>query len=103
MNDLTKASSGAKEAIDMLKESVLTVLAEANESGVELRPATIRDDLGLQELNVRRPSGSWGSIQIVSVILYLLGKDECVQGRKEGNITYWKITHKGLEQLGKIQ
>ena len=96
---LNRASENAHKAIEMLKESVLITLVEARESSVGFRPATIRDELDLKGLHVRRPSGTWGAIQIVSVVLYLLEQDECVEWFKVAGITYWKITDKGLDML----
>ena len=79
MNDITVAAEKAQNAIDILKDSVLTVLRKATESGRSLRTYEIRDELGIKELQVRRPSGTWGSTQIISVVLYLLKDDQLVE------------------------
>ena len=96
---MTTASEKAHEAIDTLKESVLTVLAEG---GKRISAADVRDNLGLSGMVARTHTGNnFGSTQIINAVLWLLKKDCYVLKHGENSDSRWEITDKGLKQLGK--
>lgn len=101
MNHITTASEKAHEAIDALKESVLTVLAEG---GKRIPAADVRDKLTLKEMVAKTNTGtSFGSTQIINAVLWLLKNDDCVVKHGEKSDSRWEVTVKGLAQLGRTK
>lgn len=74
MNEIKTAQENAQEAIAMLKEAILTVVADATQSGDGIAPSAIRDKLEIQEVGLPIPPNNtkWGTVQIVYVVLHLL-------------------------------
>ena len=90
MNEIKTAQENAQEAIAMLKEAILTVVADATQSGDGIAPSAIRDKLEIQEVGLPIPPNNtkWGTVQIVYVVLHLLEKDGFVQ-RSSSNKENW--------------
>ena len=101
MNHITAASEKAHEAIDALKESVLTVLAEG---GKRIPAEYVRDKLRLKEMVAKTNTGkSFGSTQIINAVLWLLENDNCVVKHGEKRNSRWEVTGKGLARLGRTE
>ena len=101
MNHITAASEKAHEAIDALKESVLTVLAEG---GKRIPAECVRDKLRLKEMVAKTNTGkSFGSTQIINAVLWLLANDNCVVKHGEKRDSRWEVTGKGLAQFGRTE
>ena len=80
MNDITTAKENAQTAIELLKKAVLTVLAEATESGDGITRAGIRDRLGIGKKYYPTPEDiSWDTGQLVYTVLLLLKEDELAE------------------------
>lgn len=77
MGNIETSQQNAQEAIAILKEAILAVLAEATQNEMGIAPAAIRDKLDIQEEGLPIPPNNtkWGTVQIVYVVLHLLEKD----------------------------
>ena len=80
MNDKAITQEKAHEAIELLKEAVLTVLPKRIEGAKGLTIANVRDKLKLGKdyfpVYKEKGKGNWGTYQAVRTALVLLTLDE---------------------------
>ena len=80
MNEITIAQENAREAIDLLKEAVLTIVRHETETGSGIGPAGIRNWLEIEKEHYPTPKDiQWDMRQIVFTILLLLQEDGLIE------------------------
>lgn len=93
MDNIKTSQHNAQEAIAMLKEAILGVLANTTQNETGITPSEIRDTLEIQEESVPIPPNNtkWGTVQIVYVVLHLLEKDGLAE-RSSSDRKYWVLS-----------
>ena len=79
MNDITIAQEKAREAIDLLKEAVLTIVRHETETGYGVSRAGIRNWLEIGKEYYPTPKNGWDMGQAIFSILLLLQEDKLIE------------------------
>ena len=76
MNEITIAQENAREAIDLLKDAVFTIVKHETETASGIGPAGIRNWLEIEKEHYPTPEGvQWDMRQLIFTILLLLQED----------------------------
>lgn len=93
MNEITIAQEKAHEAIDLLKEAVLTVVEHETETGYGVSRAEIRDWLEIGKEHYPTPKNGWDMGQAIFTVLLLLQEDGLIE-RSSLNDKKWVLSKK---------
>ena len=97
MNDIQIAQIKAQDAIDLLKEAVLTIVTHETETGSGITRAGIRNWLEIGKENYPTPEGEkWDAGQIVYVVLLLLQEDGKIDRSSADEKKWVRLPPKGL-------
>ena len=95
MNEITIAQEKAREAIDLLKEAVLTIVRHGTETGNGISRAGIRDRLEIGKEHYPTPEDmQWDMGQVVFTILQLLREEDLVKRSPLDN-KKWVLSKRG--------
>ena len=94
MNEITIAQEKAREAIDLLKEAIFTIVRHETETGSGVGRAEIRDWLEIGKAYYPTPIKGWDMGQAIFTILLLLQEDDLIE-RSSLDSRKWVLSKKG--------
>ena len=99
MNEITIAQENAREAIDLLKEAVFTIVKHETETGSGIGPSGIRNWLEIGKEHYPTPEDiKWDMGQVIFTILLLLQEDDLIE-RSSLDSKKWVLSKRSKANL----